>query len=176
MATLVCPNCGNEIVIPALMPDKVTCKSCKWEFGVQYEGANLTFREKIQIFGQKHKTQIAYAVVCAFAALKAYFWFQDQLAQASSESDVSSTESEQTTVNSDSNSSEHNVESAHSSMNLNNYDTKLVQHPMRVRNLHENQFPSSEKIKQAHDLGIDLGEHQTLVDPFPQRHHTKKTE
>lgn len=35
-----------------------------------------------------------------------------------------------------------------------------------IRNLPNNRYPSAEKLAQAAALGIELGEHQTIVDPY----------
>lgn len=42
---------------------------------------------------------------------------------------------------------------------------------MHLRNLAAGQHPSQEKISQALQLGIDLGEHQTLVNGYPKYHN-----
>lgn len=174
MEPVICPNCETEISISDRMPTAIKCPGCGMEFGVEYEPDNPTFKEKLRKFYYAHEKQILGGCIVACLAAKAFLDYRDAISQEVIEASPSAdTCSDSMPSETD---SEAISEKTRTIMNLDNYDTKMVNHPMGVRNLPENQFPSLEKQKQARDLGIDLGLHQTIVDSYPQRHHTKKAE
>lgn len=174
METVVCPNCETEIPISERMPSKVKCPGCGMEYGIEYEPDNPTFKEKVQKFCCTHEKQILGAAIAVGLALKAYLTYQSSVESSRTE-EVSLPDASCDSIPSEADT-ESISEKPESTMNLDNYDTKIVDHPVSIRNLSESRFPSLEKQKQARDLGIELGLHQTIVDAYPQRHYTKKSE
>lgn len=176
METVVCPNCETEIPISNRMPTEVKCSGCGMEFGIEYEPDNPTFKEKARKFYYAHEKQIIWAALAVGLVLKGYFSYQDAIESNKSDDAVSSATNASYDSMSPETYSETISEKPESSMDLSAYDAKTIEHPVSIRNLPENRFPSMEKVKQAYDMGIDLGLHQTIVDSYPQRHYTKKTE
>lgn len=177
METVICPNCGGAISIPKKKASSIKCPTCDMDglaLGLDYFDENDNPKKS---FLERHPKAAAGALFAGWLIGKGLLWWlnnKDELssspAPAADSSNEPLAEPYCETV------TESISEKAETHMNLDAYDTKIVDHPMSVRNLSENQFPSLEKQKQARDLGIDLGLHQTIVDSHPQRHHTKKSE
>lgn len=145
------------------------------ELGLDYFDENDNPRKP---FLKRHKKEITAATlfVAWLAGKGLLFWLNNKDELSSSPTIASDSSNESLTESSCEAVTESISEKVETHMNLDDYDTKIVNHPMSVRNLSENHFPSLEKQKQARDLGIELGLHQTIVDSYPQRHYTKKTE
>lgn len=178
METVICPNCGHEISVPKRKVSSIKCQNCDMdglELGLDYFDETDTPKES---FLKRHPKVVAAGLFAIGLAGKGLIWWLDHKDEFSSgpvlevdSYNESLTESMPLETDSDTIS-----EKPEAHMNLDDYDAKIVNHPMVVRNLSEDRFPSLEKKKQARDLGIELGLHQTIVDSYPQRHYTKKTE
>ena len=175
MDTVTCPNCGSEIPVPKKKVSSIKCPRCNMdglELGLDYFDEN---DEPKKSFFKRHPKAAVAVLFAGWLAGKGILWWLNNKDELPS-SPALETDSFNEPMTDSITDSETISEKTETHMNLDDYDTKVVNHPISIRNLSENQFPSMEKIKQAHDMGITLGVHQTIVNEHPQRHHTKKSE
>lgn len=175
MEIVVCPNCGSKISVPKRKVSSIKCPKCNidgLELGLDYFDENDSPRKS---FLKRHKKEITAATlfVAWLAGKGLLFWLNNKNEPSSSPTIASDSSNESLTESSCEAVTESISENA---MDISAYDAKTIEHPVSIRNLPENRFPSMEKVKQAHDMGIDLGLHQTIVDSYQQRHYTRKTE
>ena len=70
MATLVCPNCGNEITLKVFTPKSVKCSKCKNTFTAEYEDTEGNLHPGgLEGFEVVHPKVVKAAKICGRAML-----------------------------------------------------------------------------------------------------------
>lgn len=187
MKNAICPHCNHEIAVPNSLPDTMICANCKQEFEVSYKELDLNFAQKSRLFCRKHKKAIVGSAIAVIGIVAAYFQLHDiadEIAAGDSTScdtasipdkpilDITYQEDAEFTCMDDSLTYTGRKEPSHKE--LDKYDAVEHDIPQRIVNMGENRFPSMEKIQQARELGIELGEHQTICNSYSQTYYVNK--
>ena len=197
MATLVCPNCGNEITLKVFTPKSVTCSKCKSTFTAEYEDADGNLHPGgWEGFEVVHPKVAKAAKICGGAVLvtitvlgladsiKDKF---DELSASPETSPTLDTTSQdcETTVDSSSpgTSSENSLTSEASETSNeprkyaprdpDNYDTIQKDLDLIIVNM-TNRHASPEKKKPAAEMNLNLDENQTFRNPHKQGYQVRK--
>lgn len=184
MKNTICPHCSHEIAVPDSLPDTMICANCQQEFEVSYKELDLNFTQKSRLFCRKHKKVIAGSVIAVIGIAAAYFQLRD-IAEEIDAGDPTScdtasipdkpildiTDAEFTCMDDD---LTYTSRKEPSHKELDKYDAVEHDIPQRIVNIGENRFPSMEKIQQARELGIELGEHQTICNSYSQTYYVNK--
>ena len=175
--TLTCPNCGNDIPIPKRMVKTIKCPFCKDKFGVEYadEEGNPP-----KYFWDKHPEATKAIAVAVPIISKVALWViqhWDELfpsKELSEFSDVSCNSIDQPSCEPNPEAiSEQTTEWI--SVDSPEGEYKLAHYGLNKRRLPKNHSASPAKKQEAHDLGIDIGNEYTLVDPYNKPYKSKST-
>lgn len=201
MATLVCPNCGNEITLKISTPKSVKCSKCKNTFTAEYEDAEGNLHPGgWEGFEVVHPKVARAAKICGEAALVTITvlgladLIKDKVDELSASPETSSTldmtsntasQDCKTTVDSSSPgaSSENSLTSEASETSNeprkyaprdpDNYDTIQKDLDLIIVNM-TNRHASPEKRKAAAEMNLNLDENQTFRNPHKQGYQVRK--
>lgn len=189
MKNAICPHCNHEVVVPDSLPDTMICANCQQEFEVLYKDLELNFAQKSRLFCHKHKKVIVGSVIAVIGIAAGYLQLRDiaeEIAAGDSTScdtasipdkpilDITYPEEAEFTCMDD--SLTYTSKKGASHKELDRYDTVERDIPQRIVNIGENRFPSMEKLQQARELKIALGEHQTIRNAYTQTYYVNKSE
>lgn len=197
MATLICPNCGNEITLKVFTPKSVKCSKCKNTFTAAYEDAEGNLHPGgWEGFEVVHPKVAKAAKICGGAVLVTITILGladsikdkvDELSASPETSPTLDTTSQdcETTVDSSSPSasSEKSLASEASETSNeprkyaprdpDNYDTIQKDLNLIIVNM-TNRHASPEKRKAAAEMNLNLDENQTFRNPHKQGYQVRK--
>lgn len=198
MATLICPNCGNEITLKVFTPKSVKCSKCKNTFTAAYEDAEGNLHPGgWEGFEVVHPKVAKAAKICGGAVLVTITILgladsiKDKVDELSASPETSPTldttsnttsQDCETTVDSSSPgaSSEKSLASEASNeprkyapRDPDNYDTIKKDLDLIIVNM-TNRHASPEKRKAAAEMNLNLDENQTFRNPHKQGYQVRK--
>jgi DNA-directed RNA polymerase subunit RPC12/RpoP len=198
MATLVCPNCGNEITLKVFTPKSVKCSKCKNTFTAEYEDTEGNLHPGgWEGFEVVHPKVVKAAKICGRAMLVTVTvlvladLIKDKVDELSASPETSptldmtsNTTSQDCETTADSSSPGASSENSLASETSNeprkyaprdpdNYDTIQKDLDLIIVNM-TNRHASPEKRKAADELNINLDENQTFRNPHKQSYQVRK--
>lgn len=198
MATLVCPNCGNEITLKVFTPKSVKCSKCKNTFTAEYEDTEGNLHPGgWEGFEVVHPKVAKAAKICGRAMLVTVTvllladLIKDKVDELSASPETSptldmtsNTTSQDCETTADSSSPGASSENSLASETSNeprkyaprdpdNYDTIQKDLDLIIVNM-TNRHASPEKRKAADELNINLDENQTFRNPHKQSYQVRK--
>lgn len=201
MATLVCPNCGNEITLKVFTPKSVKCSKCKNTFTAEYEDTEGNLHPGgWEGFEVVYPKVVKAAKICGRAMLVTVTvlvladFIKDKVDELSASPETSPTldmtsnttsqDCETTADSSSPGASSENSLASEASETSNeprkyaprdpdNYDTIQKDLDLIIVNM-TNRHASPEKRKAADELNINLDENQTFRNPHKQSYQVRK--
>lgn len=197
MATLVCPNCGNEITLKVFTPKSVKCSKCKNTFTAEYEDTEGNLHPGgWEGFEVVHPKVAKAAKICGRAMLVTVTvlaladLIKDKVDELSASPETSPTldttsnttsQDCETTVDSSPGASSENSLASETSneprkyapRDPDNYDTIQKDLDLIIVNM-TNRHASPEKRKAAAEMNLNLDENQTFRNPHKQGYQVRK--